>query len=309
MRHAWLALPLLSGCFGVYAEVASTTLPSATIDGSTATGASSVGFNLGAEFGSARMRFALGYASDSTSFDGGSAKLGASSNRFDFNVFSVTDRARIRLGFGFAKGSGTSNAGGMNEASSDGGSAFAGVDLTYFLTWKLALHAFAGPAVVSQSIPGGNVSGTGATFRITASYTFGDVRPDSTIYIPLEENRDLTGLLESGARSMGCTSRRDSNPSSGYAFLSVTCSGRSVLYMQISSGIAAQCESMFKRECESFTLRLTDATKATMTRSTSPASAAPPPPEATPASAPPPAPAPEPAAEPAPEPAPAAPGT
>lgn len=315
LRCSLLALPLLTGCFGVYAEVAATTLPSATVDGSMTAGATSVGFNLGAEFGSARMRFALGYASDSTSFDGGSAKLGTSSNRFDFNVFSVTDRARVRLGFGFAKGTGTSSAGGMDESHSDGGSAFAGLDLTYFLTWKLALHAFGGPAVMSQSIPGGSVSGTGATFRLTASYTFGDVRPDTTIYIPLEENRDLTGLLETGAESLGCWSERDSNPSSGYAFLSVKCKGRSVIYMQIASGIAATCIDMFKKECEAFTSRLADATKATMDQSASPAptpAAAPAPAPVTPAPAAPAPVAPEPAApapDPAAPPAPAAPVT
>ncbi|MBC7461596.1 MAG: hypothetical protein H7287_09575 [Thermoleophilia bacterium] len=293
MRASWLVLPFLTGCLGVYAEVATTTLPSATIDGSTNTGATSVGFNIGADFGSTRMRFALGYASDTTTFDGGSAKLGTSSSRFDFNIFSLTDRARIRLGLGFARGSGSSEAGGMKRTDSEGGGVFAGLDVTYFLTWKLGLHAFVGPTYMSQTIPGGSVSGTGATFRIAASFTFGDVRPDTTLFIPLE-NRDITGLLEAGAEAAGCRATRDSNPSSGYAFLHVTCRGREVLYLQIAEGISARCFDMFEHECKAFTARLTDATAPAVTGPAAPAPA----PAPTPAPAP--APAPVPVAEPIP---------
>ena len=265
MRYCWLALSLLTGCFGVYAEVAATTLPSATIEGSTATGATSVGFNIGADFSSARMRLSTGYASDSTSFDGGSAKLGTGSSRLDFNIFALTDRARVRLGLGFAKGTGSSKLGDTEEKHSDGGDVFAGIDLTYFLTWRIGVHAFGGPAYFSQTIPGGSVAGTGATFRLALSYTFGDVRPDSHIFIPLE-NRDVTGLLESGAESIGCDARRDSNPSSGYALLRVKCRGREVLYMQIAEGMSAICMSMFESECEAFTTRLIDATAATVNK-------------------------------------------
>lgn len=282
MRYSWLALPCLAGCFGVYAEVAATTLPSATIEGSTSTGATSIGFNVGADFGSSRMRFALGYASDSTSFDGGSAKLGASSSRFDFNILTLTDRARVRLGLGFSKGDGSAQAGGMTSTDSGGGGAFAGLDLTYFVSWKLGVHAFGGPAYFTQQIPGGSVSGTGATFRLTVSYTFGDLRPDTDMFIPLEDNRDLTGLLETGAQSLGCRADRDSNPSSGYAFLHVKCDGRAVVYMQVARGIAARCMDMFKPECKAFTARLVDATvTATKPVEPMPAPAAPPAPAPT----------------------------
>lgn len=308
MRYISLSLPFLAGCFGVYAEVAATTLPSATIDGSTSTGATSVGFNIGAEFASTKMRLAMGYASDSTSFDGGSASLGTSSSRFDFNVFSVSDRARVRLGLGFARGTGSSEANGMTQSSAEGGSAFAGLDVTYFLSWKLALHAFGGPMYMSQSIPGGHVSGSGATFRLAVSYTFGDVRPDSTFFIPLDGNRDITGLLEDGAKTMGCKTRRDSAPSSGYAFLYVTCDGDTVLYIQIAEGISVHCDDMFKPQCEKFTSRLTAATKATFDKPAATPAASPPvvAPVPAPAPAPPPAPVVTPPA-PAPAPAPAAP--
>ncbi len=288
MRYISLSLPFLAGCFGVYAEIAATTLPSAAIETTTNTGATSIGFNIGAEFSSTRMRFAVGYASDTTTFEGGSGSLGTSSSRFDFNVFSLSDRARVRLGLGFARGTGSSELNGMSQSNSDGGSAFAGLDVSYFLTWKIGLHAFAGPTYFSQSIPGGTVNGSGATFRLAVSYTFGDVRPDTTYYIPLEGNRDITGLLESGAAAMGCTTRR--NSSSQYAFLYVTCGGDTVMYLQTAEGMGVHCDDMFKHQCHAFTLRLTTATKAVISAPESPPAA----PPVTPAVAP--APPPQPAA-------------
>lgn len=265
--RSYFALPFLAGCFGVYAEVAATTLPSAKLNDSPVV-ATSVGFNIGADFGSTTKRFALGYASESVSFDGGSATLGTSSSRFDFNVFSVSDRARIRLGAGFALGSGKATANGMTRNDSGGGGGFAGIDFTYFLTWKIAAHAFGGPIYFSESVPGGSISGTGATFRVALSYAFSDIRPDTTFFIPLEDDRDLTGILETGADSLGCTSKRDSHPSSGYAFLGVRCEGRSVTYMQVAQGIRPRCESMFRRECDAFTERLVLAAKGAIKRPT-----------------------------------------
>jgi hypothetical protein len=296
MRWSCFALPFLSGCFGVYAEVATTTLPSASIDASTKAGATSVGFNIGADFGSSRMRFALGYASDKTTFEGGSAQLGTSSSRFDFTVLSLGERARIRLGAGFATGTGKSTVGSVTK-NSDGGGAFAGLDVTYFLTWKLGVHAFGGPIYMSQSVPGGTLGGTGVTFRLALSYTFGDIRPDTDVFIPLE-NRDLTGILEEGANSIGCSSSRDSNPSSGYAFLHVRCSGREVLYMQVAQGINARCFHMFDRECDAFTARLGEASAAALKGPATAAPPAPTPPAPTTAAPTPAAPTPVPATEP-----------
>ena len=55
--RAWMFLPLISGCFGVYAEVAATTYPSASLGSAGgSTSASSVGFNVGVDFGNLKWR-------------------------------------------------------------------------------------------------------------------------------------------------------------------------------------------------------------------------------------------------------------
>ena len=290
MKKILLSLPLLAGCVGIYAEVAATTLPSATIDGTTATGATSVGFNVGAELSSAKARFTLGYASESTTFEGGSASNGMSSYRFDFNVFSVTDRIRARLGLGAALGSGGSaEFMGMTDNDTGVGGAFVGVDLTYFLTWNIHAHAFAGPAYMSYSIPGatpstgGHVSGTGATFRLAVSFTF-DIRPDSNLMIPGSEVS--LSSLELLGKNAGC---RTNSTSSG---LIMNCGDEMVFFFDRSSYIQAHCNNMFKHECRRFLDRLVEAAEKT------PAPAAP-----TPAPAPP-TPSPTPAPVPAPDPTP-----
>jgi len=278
----------LGGCAGVYAEVAGSKLTSTTFAPSTGTdvdlgGATTLGFNLGVEFGSTRHRFALGYASDSVSFDGGSATHGASSTRYDFNVLSLAARMKLRIGLGFDFGSGgEATYSGMTRNDSGGGGATAGLDLTYFLTWKNAIHVFAGARVMSQSLPGGSMTGTGATGRVTISHTFGDARPDQKLMVPLDDNADVTGLIELGAIALGCVST-ETYRSSSAAVLDVACpGGHHVQFFQISSGMMVTCmHEQSKSACEARAVSIIKARKKIVT----PTPPAPPAPAPTPPAA------------------------
>lgn len=293
----------LGGCAGVYAEVAATQLSSARIspsgDGEDMDlgGASTLGFNVGADFGSTRHRFAIGYASDSVSFENGSGSFGRSSMRYDFNVLSIADRLKLRLALGVELGSGKATYGGM---TSDGGGAgaMAGVGATYFLTWSTAIHAVVGARGMYNTAPGGNFVGTGVTARIAITQTFGDARPDQTFIVPLSFSTDVTGIIEAGAAALGCKTT-DRMSESTYAWLGVSCSGgRNIRYLQISSGMAITCEHEQSRSrCKALSEAIIDAAAPKKT-------AMPPEPAPVPAAAPAPAPppVPAPAADPVPTP-------
>jgi hypothetical protein len=288
-----MCIPLLSGCFGVYGEVAATTYPSASLGSTGSPGASSVGVNVGVDFGNVKRRFAMGYEQQSISVKDGSGSLGASSARFDFNVLSLSDRAKLRLGGAFGFGTGSSKLAGMTRNDASGGGAYAGVGFTYFPTWHIGLHALAGPAFGTMTMPEAgstksDFSGTGVTFRIAVTYQFSDVRPDVTRMYPLEHDNDITGLLEEGARGLGCTTFRRS--SSTYAYLDLTCNGEQMTYFQVAQGMMVQCHHMFERACDDLSERVLASTKKSL-----PAPAAVPP-RAVPAAMP----APEPAQPPAP---------
>lgn len=276
MKKLLLTLPSLAGCMGLYGEVAMTTLPSATIDNTTATGATSVSFNIGAEFASATKRFTLGYEQATAKFANRSASSGASSYRFDFNVFSITDRIRARLGLGAALG--------------DWGGGFAGVDVTYFLTWNIHLHAFGGAAYMSYPFEGANpadggrVSGSGATFRLAISLGF-DIRPDSLLFVPDTSPSEFETLGEQA----GCQTRNASG--SGISFSVVKCHGDEVMFFDHDGGTAVHCSNMFKTDCRRFLERLADSKQPPQ-----PSTPAPPPAPA------PTSPAPDPTATPAPDP-------
>ncbi|MDB4960700.1 MAG: hypothetical protein JWP01_699 [Myxococcales bacterium] len=237
----------LGGCAGVYAELAATQLSSAKIspsgdgDSTDLGGASTVGFNIGADFGSTRHRFAIGYASDSVSFDNGSGSFGRSSMRYDFNVLSLADRLKLRLALAVELGSGTATYGGMT-VDGGGAGAMAGVGATYFLTWSNSIHAMVGARGMYNTAPGGNFTGTGVTARIAIAHTFGDTRPDQTILIPLSFSNDVTGMIAAGAAALGCTIT-DRHTERTYAWLGVRCSGgRNIRYVQMASGMAITCQ-------------------------------------------------------------------
>jgi hypothetical protein len=290
-----LLLASLTGCFGVYAEVVATTLPSASVptgpNMTTTTGATSIGFNVGADFGNTKKRFGLGYTSESISVDGGSAKLAGSDMRLDFNVYNLTEKAKVRIGLGAEFGSGSSTKiGGMDRSSSGGGGAYGGLDFTYFLTWHIGLHAFAGARYMTEQVANGSLAGSGLTFRLTATYQFSDVRPDYEEIVPLDSSLDITGVIEAGAQANNCTTFRRSNPTAGYAYVDVKCSDdRNISYFQVAEGIMLTCHHMTGHECKSINLEILD--KAAPKKSE---------PEAVPAAAPvTPAPAPAPATPPA----------
>jgi hypothetical protein len=244
-------LPLISGCFGVYAEVAATTYPSASLGSAGgSTSASSVGFNVGVDFGNLKRRFAMGYSSQTVSVSGGSASLAGSEGRFDFDIVSLSDRAHVRLGAGVNFSSGTSKLAGMSRSDAGGGGAYGGVDFSYFTNYHVGLHAFAGPAYGGAQLPGGDLSGTGATFRLAVTYQLSDLRPNPSHFYPLEKATDITGLIDSGAHAMGCTTLRNSQPVAGYAYVDVDCNGKHLTFFQSSGGMVLQCEHMFEKECE-----------------------------------------------------------
>jgi len=306
------SLVLVTGCAGVYAEataskVSTTLTPSGGGTEMDSGGAMQVGFNLGIEFGNLRQRFAMGYAKQSMSLDSGSASLAGSSTRYDFNVFNIADRIKLRLGLGVQFGSGESDIGGMSTSDSGGGF-FGGVGGSYFLTWKNAVHVLAGYQVMTQRVPGGDLAGSGPTFRVTLAHYFGDVRPDKSYVVPLESNRDITGLLEQGASSIGCVSRgavhRDM-----YASVEVVCPGdRHIEYFQIAEGMLVTCKhTQSVTACKALSSEIVDAvtgskkkSEPTTTPAAQPAAAPQPPAAAVPPPAPeaPPA-APAPAAPPA----------
>jgi hypothetical protein len=260
--RAWMFLPLISGCFGVYAEVATTTYPSASLGSAGgSTSASSVGFNVGVDFGNIKRRFAMGYSSQTVSVSGGSASLAGSEGRFDFDIVSLSNRAHVRLGAGVNFSSGTSKLAGMSRSDAGGGGAYGGVDFSYFPTYHVGLHAFAGPAYGGAQLPGGNLSGTGATFRLAVTYQLSDVRPNPSHFYPLEKATDITGLIDTGAHAMGCTTLRDSQPVEGYAYVDVDCDGRKLMYFQTSNGMVLHCEHMFDKECEALGDEIVESSK------------------------------------------------
>lgn len=252
-------------------------------------GAMQVGFNLGIEFGNIRQRFAMGYARQSMSVDAGDSTLAGSSERYDFNIFNIADRLKLRIGLGAQFGNGSSNIGAMDgmSTSEGGGGFFAGLGGTYFLSWKNAVHVLGGYQWLAQSVPGGDLSGKGLTFRVTLSHYFGDVRPDRSFVVPLPNSTDIVGVLERGGSSIGCISggamHRDT-----YASVNLTCPGdRHIEYFQIAEGMLVTCKhAQSEGACRALSSKIVDA--ASGGGSTSEPSSTPP---AQPAAAPMPAPA------------------
>jgi hypothetical protein len=313
-----MSLALATGCAGVYAEasasqVSTTLTPSGGGTAMDSGGAMQVGFALGVELGNVRQRFVMGYAKQmAMSLDGGSASLAGSQTRYDFNVFNIADRIKLRLGLGVQFGTGESDIGGMSESDSGGGF-FGGIGGSYFLTWKNALHVLAGYQFMTQRVPGGDLAGSGPTVRVTLAHYFGDVRPDKSYVVLMDSNRDITGLLEQGASSIGCVSRGATHQDM-YASVEVVCPGdRHIEYFQIAEGMLVTCRhTQSVASCKRLSGEIVDAVTGGGKKSnpsTTPAAqpaAAPTPPTAPPAAPPPataPPAAPAPAAPPATDPA------
>jgi hypothetical protein len=250
----------------VYAEAtASQVSTTLTPSGGTAMdsgGAMQVGFALGVEFGNIRQRFAMGYARQSMSIDSGDSTLAGSSERYDFNVFNIADRIKLRIGLGAQFGSGDSNIGamgGMSENNSGGGF-FAGLGGTYFLSWKNAVHVLAGYQWLAARVPGGDLGGSGPTFRVTLSHYFGDVRPDRSFVVPLPNSTDIVGVLERGGSSIGCISGGAMHQDT-YASVNLTCPGdKHIEYFQIAEGMLVTCKhSQSEGACRALSSKIVDA--------------------------------------------------
>jgi hypothetical protein len=260
-----LGLAALSGCAGVYAEVATTRMSSAQIEsGGTSmdVGGSTIGFNVGAEFGSTRQRFTMGYAADSVSFDGGKASFRGAAMRYDFNLVHLAERLKLRAGLGFESGKDSSTVGTMTDDGGNGGMFLGGLDVTYFLRWQNAIHVFVGAAYQTHSLVNGSLTGTGVTARVAISHTFGDPRKDASFVVPLEGNRDLTGAIEDGAGSLGCTTNRSRTDYS--ATLVVACPhDRHLEYFQIAEGIMVTCKhAQTESRCEEWSSEIVKAATA-----------------------------------------------
>lgn len=240
-----LGLAGLSGCAGVYAEVATTRISSAQLDSegtTTDVAASTIGFNVGAEFGSSRQRFTMGYAAGSISFDGGKASFRGAAMRYDFNLVHLAERLKLRAGFGFESGKDSSTVGTMTDDRGNGGMFLGGLAATYFLRWQNAIHVFVGAAYQTHDIANGTLTGTGITARVAISHTFGDPRTDASFVVPIEGNRDLTGAIETGAEHLGCKTENRSR-TDYWASLAVSCpDNRRLEYFQIAEGIMVTCK-------------------------------------------------------------------
>ncbi len=290
------SLVLLTGCAGVYAEATasqvSTTLTPSGGTAMDAGGAMQVGFNLGIEFGNIRQRFAMGYARQSMSVDAGDATTAGSSERYDFNIFNIADRVKLRIGLGAQFGTGESNIGAMSGTSTSegGGGFFAGLGGTYFLTWKNALHVQAGYQWMFQGVPGGDLAGKGPTIRVTLSHYFGDVRPDRSFVVPLPNSTDIVGLLERGGSSIGCVSGGATHQDT-YASVNLTCPGdRHIEYFQIAEGMLVTCKhAQSEGACRALSSKIVDAvtsggkSDSSSTPAAQPAAAPTPPPAPAPA--------------------------
>ncbi len=308
------------GCAGAYAELAVTKLAGSKVtpdsggDGVEVAGGTIVGFNLGIEFSNMKKRFGMGYVSDSTSYEGGDGSFTGMAIRYDHTIMSLAERATLQIGGGTTVGTGTGTYNGTANASEGVGlGLLLGVGGTYYPTFRTPVHVMFG--VERASRPAGNdnagmsasdvsIGGIGFTARIAVSLSARDHRPDASFVVPLEGNRDITGVIERGAAKLGC-STEDVGRTSYSASLEVRCDGKRIEYFQIAQGILITCKhEASESRCRALSDKIVASARSTIDKPSEPAAT----PAATPAAAPAPAPAPAPTPDPAPAPeAPAAP--
>lgn len=254
----------LAGCVGLYGEVAVTKTPSMKLtpnaggDSVDAGGGTTIGFNLGVDFGNTRQRFAMGGGAARTSFDGGDSSFAGATLRYDHSIIALSERAALRLGVGSETGNATGTSG--METDGLGLGVFGGVGVTFYPTWHTPVHLLVGPAWSMQEAGGdASVSGVGITARLAIGITTNDPRPDQTFVVPLEKNRDITGLLSMGGAAVGCTIE-DKSRTDYMARVVLKCDGKRVEYLQIAEGILITCKHESSRSrCEALNKRIVDA--------------------------------------------------
>lgn len=284
MNRRTLGMALLSiassGCLGIYGEFGVTStpglkyneLPTSTSGpkNTEISGGTTIGLSAGIDFDvNRKQRWVpiLGNSFSSTTFDGGSSKLQSGGLRFDFNLASLSDDLKFRMGLGFELGNGTSTVaatapGGAAvtlEDKSLGRKAFAGVGLAYYLGGHLVIHGFVGPELLVQDVNGGTIGGFGYAGKIGVSWVFGNSLKDASFLVPMSGSTDITPALEGGANDLGCKvdrTRRDS-----YAFLTATCDGKEISYLQGSSSMFVTCEHSSEDSCRALSTRIVDAGK------------------------------------------------
>lgn len=292
-----------SGCAGLYGELAVTSTPSTKLTpnsggaGVDAGGGTTVGFNVGVDFGNTRKRFAIGGGVSTTSFDAGESKASIGTWRYDHALIQLAERASLRLGVGSEVGNATGSSGGMSTDGLGLG-VFGGVGATYYPTWRTPVHVLVGPHWLTREAGGEqSLSGVGITARIAIGITAKDPRPDITFVVPLEKNRDITEWISAGGSAIGCTTE-DRGRNDYMASLTLRCDGKRIEYFQIAEGMLITCKRQASRSrCEQLNQRIVEAASAKLDGDPPSAPSAP----AAPAAPAPIAPAPTPApAEPAP---------
>jgi hypothetical protein len=292
----------LAGCAGLYGEVAFTSTSSTKVSPASGTAVdvgsgTTVGFNVGIDFSGATRRFSGGYASTTTSFEGGESKFSGAQMRYDHGIISLAERLSLRLGAGVESGKSTGTSNGTTTEDNSYG-LMGGVGATYFATWRTPVHLFVGAHWINREAgEERTVTGTGITARIAVSVTAKDPRGDSMFVVPLEGNRDLTGAIREGAAAYGCKTL-DTNRTDYSASLLLECGSRRIEYFQIAEGMLVTCRrEASQKRCERLSRDIVAAARNKLDEKKREAEPAPTP---TPTPAAPAEPAPAPAAEPAP---------
>ncbi|MDX2090133.1 MAG: hypothetical protein SFX73_19905 [Kofleriaceae bacterium] len=257
----------LAGCAGLYGEVAFTSTPSTKVSQSggaevDAGGGTTVGFNVGIDFSGTMKRFSGGYAATTTSFDGGESKFSGAQMRYDHGIISLPERLSLRVGAGLESGKSTGTSNGMTTEDNSFGF-MGGVGATYFATWRTPVHLFVGAHWINREAGDERtVTGAGVTARLGVSLMAKDPRGDSMFVVPLEGNRDLTGVLQEGAAAYGCDTL-DSDRTEYSASLKLKCGSKRIDYFQIASGILVTCRHEPSEErCEQLSKNIVKAARA-----------------------------------------------
>jgi len=312
-RRAAFILALLagstSGCMGLYAEANATVYPSIKyreVDNSSAPtpkpitedgGGFALGFSVGFDFDGRRAnRVAVGYTAHSTTLPGGGSVSGGQSElRADFKLATTSKTSRFRLGMGFGFGKATTTlktADGAELSDRRGnGQAFIGPVFAQYFGKHHELSLMGAVSYFGAGVPGGgSIQGTGVGARLTYSFHFGDTRPSSTTYTPLENGQNILDVVDKGAKRIGCDSkyieRRSETYGGGFGLTATAVLARcppddeEIIFLQTLDGITVECSHLDDDECKQLTGRIIDAAKGVLHDKTAPAAPAPPAPTA-----------------------------
>lgn len=286
MTRASLVLPAVllaassTGCMGIYAEANATVYPSIRYSESdTATppkplqqdgGGYALGFSLGFDFDVRRStRLAVGYTGQSTSLPGeGSVRGSQGELRLDFKIAKVSKTSQLRIGSGLAYG--TAN---VTMKAADGtevtdkrshGQIFAGPVFSQYVGRHQELSVMGAGSYFFSGAPGGSIGAVGLGARVTYSVHFGDTRPSTTTYTPLESGNNILDLVDAGAKRLGCDSKYLERRGDGSSLTATAVFARcppddeQIYFLQTVDGIAVECPHLDEDECRELTERVVD---------------------------------------------------